>query len=134
MNKLAILSIAVIASITLAVPNVYAEEGGFFDWLMNLFGGFEEKQATEIETEDETINKIRKAVIIDQLHNDISNPVYHNKATSLLTDAGYEVDVYTTDDITVDFYKELPSMNYEFILIRSHSLAVYGKNLKTRLN
>ncbi len=48
MNKLAILSITFLASITLVVPNVYAEEGGFFDWLMNLFGGFEEKQATEI--------------------------------------------------------------------------------------
>jgi len=128
MNKLAILSIVFVVSITLTIPNVYAEEDGFFDWLMNLFGGFEDKQATEIQTQEETISKIRKAVIIDQLHNDIPNPVYQNKAISLLTDAGYEVDVYTTDDITVDFYKELPSMDYEFIVIRSHSLAVYGKN------
>jgi hypothetical protein len=94
MNKVAILSIAFIASITLAAPNVYAEEGGFFDWLMNLFGGFDDNESvtSEIETED----------------------------------AGYEVDLVVTDDITVDFYKELPTMDYEFIVLRSHSLAIYG--------
>jgi len=128
MNKLALLSITLLASITLAVPNVYAEEGGFFDWLFNLFGGFEEKQSpTEIVTEDET-TKIRKAVIIDQLARDIPNPRYQNQTMSYLLDAGYDVDLYTTEDITIDFYKELPSMDYEFILFRTHSLAIYGKN------
>jgi len=34
------------------------------------------------------------------------------------------VDLYTTDDITVDFYKKLPSLNYEFIVIRTHSLGI----------
>ena len=128
MNKLAILSIAFVASITLVVPNVYAEEGGFFDWLMNLFGGFEEKQATEIETQEETTNKIRKAVIIDQLHQDFPNESFQENATKILTDGGFEVDLVTTDDITVDFYKNLPSMDYEFIVLRSHSLAIYDKN------
>jgi len=128
MNKVAILSIAFVASITLAVPNVYAEEGGFFDWLFNLFGGFEEKESTEIVTEDETTSKVRKAVIIDQLAKDIPNPHYQNQTMNYLLDAGYDVDLYTTEDITIDFYKELPSMDYEFILFRSHSLAMYGKN------
>ncbi len=128
MNKIAILSIAFVASITLVVPNVYAEEGGFFDWLMNLFGGFEEKQsATIIETQEETTSKIRKAVIIDQLYKDIPNRSYHEKVTEFLTQAGYEVDLFTTADITVDFYKELPSMDYEFIVLRTHSLAIYGE-------
>jgi len=127
MNKVTILSITILASITLAVPNVYAEEGGFFDWLFNLFGGFEEKESTEIEIEDETITKIRKAVIIDQLARDIPNLQYQNKTMSYLLDAGYDVDLYTTEDITIDFYKELPSMDYELIVLRSHSLAIYGK-------
>jgi hypothetical protein len=39
-----------------------------------------------------------------------------------MQESGYKVDIYTTDDITVDFYKKLPSMNYEFIYIRTHSL------------
>jgi len=127
MNKVAILSITLLASITLAIPNVYAEEGGFFDWLFNLFGGFEEKESTT-ETEDETTIKIKKAAIIDQLHRDLPNPTYQNQTTSYFIQAGYDVDLYTTEDITIDFYKELPSMDYEFILFRTHSLAIYGKN------
>jgi len=128
MNKVAILSIAFIASITLAAPNVYAEEGGFFDWLMNLFGGFDDNESvtSEIITEDATTSKIRKAAIIDQLARDVPNPLYQNKTMSYLLDAGYDVDLYTTEDITVDFYKELPTMDYEFIVFRSHSLAIYG--------
>ncbi len=128
MNKVSILSITLLASITLVTPNVYAEEGGFFDWLMNLFGGFEEKESTEIVTEDETTIKIRKAAIIDQLYRDIPNPQFQNQTMSYLLDAGYDVDLYTTEDITIDFYKELPSMDYEFIVFRTHSLAIYGKN------
>jgi len=126
MKKVAILAIAFVASITLAIPNVYAEEGGFFDWLMNLFGGFDNNESvTEIETEDEE-TKIKKAVIIDQLYRDLPNPHFQNKTMSYFIKAGYDVDLYTTDDITVDFYKNLPSMDYEFIVIRSHSLAIYG--------
>jgi len=127
MNKLTLLSITLLASITLAIPNVYAEEDGFFDWLFNLFGGFEENESTEIETEDETTITIKKAVIIDQLHQDFPNESFQQNATKILTDGGYEVDLFTTVDITVDFYKELPSMDYEFIVLRSHSLAIYGK-------
>jgi len=126
MNKLAILSITLLVSITL-IPSVQAEEGGFFDWLMNLFGGFEDKESVtpEIVTEDEA-SKIRKAVIIDQLHNDFTNETFQENATKILMEGGYEVDLYTTDEITVDFYKQLPSMNYDFIVLRSHSLAIYG--------
>ena len=129
MNKVTILSITLLASITLVVPNVYAEEDGFFDWLFNLFGGFEEKEpvTSEIVTEDET-TKIKKAAIIDQLYRDIPNPHYQNQTMIYLQDRGYDVDLYTTEDITIDFYKELPSMDYDFIVFRTHSLAIYGKN------
>jgi len=129
MNKIAILSIAFVALITI-IPNVYAEEeNGFFDWLFNLFGGFEEKEpvTSEIVTEDETTSKIRKAVIIDQLNQDFPNESFQENATKILTDGGFEVDLFTTADITIDFYKELPSMDYEFIVLRSHSLAIYDK-------
>ena len=64
-----------------------------------------------------------RAVIIDQLHSDIPNEYFQKKATELLKDGGYEVDLYTTENVTVDFYKKLPSMNYKFIVIRSHALS-----------
>ena len=70
-------------------------------------------------------NDIDKAAIIDQLHKDIPNLHFQNKTHTLLEDAGYRVDLFTTEDITVDFYKKLPTMNYKFIVIRTHSIA-YG--------
>jgi len=65
------------------------------------------------------------AAIIDQLHDLFPNKSAQQKALKYLESAGYDVDIYTTEDITVDFYKKLPSMNYKFIYIRTHSLEVF---------
>ena len=65
---------------------------------------------------------IQRAVIIDQLYNEYPNDFFLDKSTEHLTAAGYKVDVYTTDEITIDFYKQLPLMNYNFIIIRAHAL------------
>jgi len=70
---------------------------------------------------------IPKAAIIDQLYDDVPNPGFHLTAIEYLETAGYDVDLYTTKDITVDFYKKLPSLDYEYIVIRSHSTAYYPK-------
>jgi len=69
-----------------------------------------------------------KAVIIDQLYDDIPNNRFHEIAIDLFAKAGYEVDVFTTKDITIDFYKQLPSKNYKFVLIRSHGAADENDN------
>ena len=66
---------------------------------------------------------IPKAVIIDQLYDDMPNQWLHVQASKLFETAGYEVDIFTTKDITIDFYKKLPSMNYDFVLVRSHGAA-----------
>ncbi len=71
---------------------------------------------TEIQTE------LKSAAIIDQIHDSNPNPEFQQKVKQYMQESGYKVDIYTTDDITVDFYKKLPSMNYEFIYIRTHSL------------
>jgi len=62
------------------------------------------------------------AVIIDQIHQSIPNQHFQNKAQQYLKNAGYDVDLYTTNDVTIDFLKKLPSMNYKFIIFRTHSL------------
>jgi hypothetical protein len=64
---------------------------------------------------------VARAAIIDQLHDDIPNANFQQQARDYLTAAGYRVDVYDTKDITVDFYKNLPTKGYKFIVIRSHS-------------
>jgi len=63
-----------------------------------------------------------KAAIIDQLHSEMPNVNFQQKASEYLETAGYEVDIFTTEDITVDFYKNLPSMNYQFVVLRTHSI------------
>jgi len=61
-----------------------------------------------------------KAAIIDQLYDEIPNENFHQKATEYLEAAGYEVDIFTTKDVTVDFYKNLPTMNYKLVVVRTH--------------
>lgn len=63
-----------------------------------------------------------RAVIIDQLDSEIPNKEFQETVSNYLKDAGYSVDIITTEDITVDFYKKLPTMNYDYVIIRSHSL------------
>jgi len=70
---------------------------------------------------------IPKAAIIDQLYDEIPSPYFQPNVTEYFETAGYDVDIYTTKDITVDFYKRLPSMDYEFIVIRSHASAYMSK-------
>lgn len=84
--------------------------------LLFLFGFATEARYAEYDDDG-----IDRAVIIDQLHDDFPNQSFQQKATEYLETGGYQVDLYTTKDITVDFYKELPSMGYKFIVIRSHS-------------
>lgn len=69
---------------------------------------------------------IPRAAIIDQLYDDIPNEQFQTKATEYLETAGYEVDLYTTKELTVDFYKKLPSMNYELIVFRTHAIGNDG--------
>jgi len=82
-------------------------------------------QNNEFQFESMSYDGSPRAIIIDQLYNDIPNEEFQKTITKLLIDKGYKVDIVTTDEVTVDFYKQLPSMNYNFILFRGHSLG-YG--------
>src|SRR3990170_2508335 len=62
-----------------------------------------------------------RAAIVDQLAFNIQNPDFVTQATGLLEQAGYQVDYYPSDRITVDFYRRLPSKGYDFILFRAHA-------------
>jgi len=84
-----------------------------------------EEESLEPEISNLVENPIKKAAIIDQLYAEFPNEDWQKTVNDLLDGAGYEqVDLFTTEDITVDFYRELPSMNYQFIVLRSHSLAI----------
>ena len=61
------------------------------------------------------------AAIIDQLYVLESNQAFVNEATLILESYGFEVDLWQGFDVTVDFFRELPTMGYKFIIFRVHS-------------
>ena len=60
------------------------------------------------------------AVIIDQLSLSQPNPEFISSARSLLAEAGYLVDYFPGEEVTVNFYRTLPQRNYDLILLRAH--------------
>ena len=63
----------------------------------------------------------KTAAIVDQLSLTVPNPDFVTSATSLLKEAGYLVDYYPGEQVTVDFYRDLPTLDYDFIILRVHS-------------
>lgn len=62
-----------------------------------------------------------KAAIIDQLSFNSPNPDFVRQTTSLLEQAGYLVDYYSGEQITIDFYRGLASHGYTMLVFRSHA-------------
>ena len=62
-----------------------------------------------------------KAAIVDQLYGLQPNPLFINEAIGALETNGFQVDLYQGNEITVDFYRKLPTYEYKLILFRVHS-------------
>jgi len=76
------------------------------------------KQTYEPANENPTGNK---AAIIDQLSISQPNQTFVENATAILEQAGYQVHYFKGEDVTVDFYRNLPSQGFTFIVFRVHS-------------
>jgi hypothetical protein len=62
-----------------------------------------------------------RAAIVDQLYSLQPNEAFIDEVTGQLEDCGFEVDLYQGDEITVDFYRQLPGYGHELIIFRAHS-------------
>ncbi len=62
-----------------------------------------------------------RAAIVDQLYLLDPNPTFIAEAKALLESGGFTVDLWQGEDITVDFYRELPGRGYRLIVFRVHS-------------
>jgi hypothetical protein len=62
-----------------------------------------------------------RAVIVDQLSSLQENETFVTNVTKELEDYGFEVDLYQGEEITVDFYRQLPAHGYKLIIFRAHS-------------
>lgn len=61
------------------------------------------------------------AAIIDHLAITHPNATFVQNVNSTLTSAGFNVDYYNYSQITVDFFRQLPSKRYSLIILRVHS-------------
>jgi hypothetical protein len=62
-----------------------------------------------------------KCAIVDQLYNIEPNQTFIERTTQEVKSLGFEVDVYRGDEVTVDFYRQLPSYGYKLIILRVHA-------------
>ena len=62
-----------------------------------------------------------KAAIVDHLSLSFPNQTFIEKATSTLKQAGYTVDYYLGEQVTVDFYRSLLAKGYGLLILRVHS-------------
>ena len=62
-----------------------------------------------------------KAAIVDQLSLTFPDPEFVQEVTSTLQQAGYRVDYYPGEEVTVDLYRNLASQGYELIILRVHA-------------
>jgi hypothetical protein len=62
-----------------------------------------------------------RAVIVDQLSLSQPNPDFAASATDILEQAHYAVDYFPGEEVTVDFYRDLPTRDYDLIILRIHS-------------
>lgn len=71
-----------------------------------------------------------KAAIVDQASLSPAggfNEIFTEKATNTLNQAGYTVDYYPGEKVTVEFYRRLPTHGYGLIILRVHSTAILGQ-------
>ena len=63
----------------------------------------------------------KRAIIVDQLILTQPDPNFVSNSRATLAQAGYSVDYVSGDTVTVDFYRTLPSLGYDLILLRAHA-------------
>ena len=63
----------------------------------------------------------KTAAIVDQLSLSQPNPDFASSARVILAGAGYLVDYFPGEQVTVDFYRTLPERDYDLILLRAHA-------------
>lgn len=62
-----------------------------------------------------------KAAIVDHLSLTAPNQTFTETATNILEQAGYIVDYYPGEEVTVEFYRNLSAHGYRIVILRVHS-------------
>jgi hypothetical protein len=62
-----------------------------------------------------------RALIVDQLSSMQTNDAFISEVSHELGELGFQVDLRQLDEVTVDFYRQLPTHGYKLIILRAHS-------------
>lgn len=73
------------------------------------------------DSDDIERNPALTAVIVDQLQLTAPNPAFVSETRGLLAEAGYAVDYVGGENVTVDYYRTLPTKDYDLVLLRVHA-------------
>jgi len=65
--------------------------------------------------------EVHKAALVDQLSLTFPNQSFIDNTTEILEQAGYTVDYYPGEEVTVDLYRDLPTHHYDLVILRVHS-------------
>ena len=74
----------------------------------------------------------QRAAILDQLSLYLPNQAFIENSTSILENAGFDVDYYPGNEVTVDFFRRLPSLGYKLIIMRVHSGLMFKEDKITK--
>jgi hypothetical protein len=75
----------------------------------------------DLQFKPENANSQFKAAIVDHLSLTFSNQTFMETAADMLVKAGYTVDYFSGEKVTVEFYRNLPLYGYSLIVLRVHS-------------
>jgi hypothetical protein len=69
------------------------------------------------------IDTTPKIAVVDHLSVQWPDQTFNQTIQGILSETGLPVDYYPSQDVTVDFYRDLPKHNYKLIIFRVHSTA-----------
>ena len=72
-----------------------------------------------------------RAALVDQVALTVPNPEFVQATLHHLQTAGFQTDLYSGDNVTVDFYRTLPSKGYKLIVLRTHSTSQIVQQIRS---
>ena len=77
------------------------------------------------QTVTSTVSNTLRAAIVDHLSTSYPNEAFVKESSAILKEAGYHVDYYKGEEVTVEFYRNLPTLEYDLIVFRVHSAYIH---------
>jgi hypothetical protein len=77
------------------------------------------------QTNTSTSSHTLRAAIVDHLSISHPNQAFVKECSDILKKAGYAVDYYKGEEVTVEFYRNLPPLEYDLIVFRVHSAYIH---------